>query len=123
MCDVFEEDCHRIFTAVYKYFPVKFRHLGDSKACEPALLVELTHLCVRSALFSFFGRHQECLKVGEENEWHWKCFFNGLALFYIVLRFVGRWVLHFLLGMDGTIRQVSCEQPRLREAIQAVRAY
>ena len=25
--------------------------------------------------------------------------------------------------MDGTIRQLSCEQPRLREAIQAVRAH
>ena len=102
---------------------MKFPYLRDSKACEAARLVELTHLCVRSALFSFFGRYQECLEVGVENERYWKRFCNGLELFCIFFRVVGCGVLHFLLRMNGTISQLNCKQPRLLEAIQTVRTH
>ena len=62
--DMFEEDGHRVFSAVCEYLAVKFRYMGDSEACEPARLVKLTYLCVRSALYIFFIRYQEGLKVG-----------------------------------------------------------
>ena len=62
--DVFEEDGHRVFSAVDKYFAVKLWYMGDTKAGEAARLVELTYLCVRSALYIFFRRYQEDLKVG-----------------------------------------------------------
>ena len=62
--DIFEEDGHRVFSAVREYLAVKFRYLEDAKAGEPARLVELTYLCVRIALYILFGRYQKGLKVG-----------------------------------------------------------
>ena len=45
--------------------------------------MELTHLCIGGALFSFFRGHQEGFEVGVENERNWKCFCNGFELFDI----------------------------------------
>ena len=74
--DVFEEDGHRVFYTIFEYL-VKLRYLGDAKAGKLARFVELMYLCVGSALFIFFVRHQEGLKVKVSvwNERHWKCFF------------------------------------------------
>ena len=63
-----EKDGHRIFAVVGKYFPIKFRNLGDANAGEAARFMELTHLCIGGALFSFFSRYQEGLEVGVDNE-------------------------------------------------------
>ena len=71
---MFEEESHLIFAAVCKYFVIKIRYLGDTKAGGPSRLVELLHLCVRSALLRFVGQYQECLEIGVENKWHWKNF-------------------------------------------------
>ena len=59
--DVFEEDGHRVFSVIREYIAVK---LGDTKAGEAARLMELTYLCVRSALYIFFSRYQEGFEVG-----------------------------------------------------------
>ena len=72
--DVFEENGHRVFFAIREYLTVKFRYLGDTNAGEHARLVELTHLCVRSAVFIFFSRYQEGLKVGVWHERYRECF-------------------------------------------------
>ena len=48
---MFEEDGRRVFSAVREYLTVKFRYLGDAKTDEPARLMELTYVSVRSAIF------------------------------------------------------------------------
>ena len=47
---------------------------------------------------------------------------DGFELFYIFSLSSAGWTLLFT-PVDGTTREVSCEQPRLPEAVQAVRTH
>ena len=118
--DVFEEDGHPVFSAVGKYFAVKLRYLETRWHANPLGLWSWRAFAFEElSVFSFTSTRKASKLTystkGTGSVLH--CF----KLFYIFLGIIGWWVLHLLLGMDWTIREVSWKQTRLREAMETVR--